>query len=206
MKPWTLACNLTPSAVTVNPGLLTPIQGATTGFIHEAMIRKSKKEKVPKPKKLPLGRRIGDSIRSVGEIGAESVRNPRGIPTTAHGAFRTWFRRIWDTRGGSVYTLGYALTFAALELKSFVTELAGMSSAGDFFVEQLMQFLIRFGTESIANLVQALIWPVFVITWYPPLGIALFVLALLLFPKFIKPYIEKWLFGDERPPPNKPEG
>lgn len=172
-------------------------------IVPETMTRNKAKQKPAKPKKPPLGRRIGERIRSAGEIGAQSVRNPRGIPQTAHGAFRNWFRKIWNTRGGSVYTLGYALTFAALELKTLVSELAGVTDPGDFILEQLVQFMIRFGTDSLANLVLAFMWPVFVVTWYPPIGVSLFVLAFLLFPRYIKPHIEKWLFRND--PPATPE-
>lgn len=163
------------------------------------MTRNKAKRKPAKPKKPPLGRRIGESLRSAGEIGVESVRNPRGIPQTAHGAFRNWFRKIWDTRGGSVYTLGYALTFAALELKTLVSELAGVTDPGDLILEQLVQFMIRFGSDSVANLVHAFMWPVFVVSWRPPVGITLFVLAFLLFPRYIKPHVERWLFRGKAP-------
>ncbi len=161
---------------------------------------KPKKEKKP-----PLGRRLGEKMRSAGEVGAESVRNPRGIPGQAHGAFRSWFRNVWNTRGGSVYTLGYALSFAALELKTVMTGLAGMTSAGEYVMGQVWQFLLRFSADSIANLVLALMWPVYVLSWRPPSGVVLFVLAFLLFPKFIKPHVERWLFGDGEQPPPKPE-
>lgn len=154
-------------------------------------VSKPKKTKNPKP---PLGRRLGSRIRTMGLIGADAVRNPRGIPNTAHGAFRNWFRTVWDTRGGGLYTLGYALTFAALEVKAIVGELAGMGNPADFVIGQLFQFFMRFGIESMVNLVMAFIWPAFVVAWQPPVGIALFVLAWLLFPKFIRPPIERWLF------------
>jgi len=160
------------------------------------MARKSADDRSAKAKKAPLGRRLGASLRAAGDLGVDAVRNPAGIPHTAHGAFRNWFRKVWNTRGGSIYTLGYALTFAALELKTFVAGLAGMTNAGDFVMEQLWQFLVRFSADSISNLVMAFIWPVFVVTWYPPWGACLFVIALLLFPKFIKPPVERWLFGD----------
>lgn len=161
------------------------------------MAKSNAKKKAAKPKKPPIGRRIGDRIRTAGLVGADAVRNPRGIPQTAHGAFRRWFRKVWDTRGGGLYTLGYALTFAALELRTFVTELAGMGSASDFIIEQLIEFFIRFGTDSLKNLILALIWPVFVLSWHPPWGVGLFVIAFLLFPKFVKPHVERWLFRDD---------
>ena len=152
-----------------------------------------------------LGRRVGARIRSVGLVGADAVKNPRGIPASAHGAFRGWFRRIWDTRGGSAYTLGYALTFAALEARTLIGEVAGMTSAGDFFAGQLVEFLMRFSTESVTNLVLAFMWPVFVVSWYPPWGAGLFVVALLTFPRFVKPYVERWLFRGERAGNDSPD-
>jgi hypothetical protein len=160
------------------------------------MARKNTEDASAKPKKPPLGRRFGESLRAASDLGADAVRNPAGIPHTAHGAFRGWFRKVWNTRGGSIYTLGYALTFAALEVKTFVTGIAGMTNAGDFVIEQLWQFLIRFSADSISNLVLACMWPVFIVTWQPPWGACLFVVAMLLFPKYIKPPVERWLFGD----------
>lgn len=154
--------------------------------------------KAKKPPKAPLGRRLGASLRSAGLAGAEAVKNPRGIPATAHGAFRGWFRRIWDTRGGSAYTFGYALTFAGLEVKTIVGEIAGMTSVGDYVVGRLLEFVMRFGADTITNLVLAFLWPAFVVAWRPPLGIGLFVLALLLFPRYIRPHVERWLFHGGR--------
>ena len=107
-------------------------------------------------------------------------------------------RRICDSRGGSAYTFGYALTFAALEVKTLLGEIAGMTSAGDFFAERLFEFLLRFSADSVTNLVLAFMWPVFVVTWHPPWGAGLFVLALLAFPRFVKPWVERWLFRDAR--------
>ncbi len=162
------------------------------------MSKKEKKPKKTKVKKPPLGRRLGSRMRTMGLVGADAVRNPRGIPQTAHGAFRTWFRKIWDTRGGGLYTLGYALSFAALEFRTLIGEVAGMGNPGDFVIAQLIEFFMRFGTETISNLVMAFMWPVFVVSWYPPWGMGLLILAFGLFPRFIRPPIERWLFQGEQ--------
>jgi hypothetical protein len=156
--------------------------------------------KARKPERPPLGRRLGERVRSAGLIGADAVRNPRNLPGIAHGAVRNWFRRIWESRGGGVYTLGYALTFAWLELKAFVVQVAGMSSVEDFIVDELLHLVIRFGTDSIANLVTALIWPLYLLQWRQPWGVLLLGLAFFLYPVVAKPLIEKWLNRDDTAP------
>lgn len=150
-----------------------------------------------KPKKPPLGHRIGSRMRAVGAAGSNAVRNPRSIPGTAEGMFRRWFRRVWDVRGGGLYAVGYALTFAWLEIASFVGGLMSSSSIGEFITEEIWEFLFRFLGDSISNLVQAFIWPVLLLQWRQPIGPILLVAGFVLFPIVAKPLIERWLFRDE---------
>mgnify|MGYP006965539926 CR=1 FL=1 len=156
--------------------------------------------KKDKPKKPPLGQRIGSQMRAVGAAGSNAVRNPRSIPGTAEGMFRRWFRRVWDVRGGGLYAVGYALTFAWLEVTSVVSSLMESSSIGEFITEEIWEFLFRFLGDSIANLVQAFIWPVLLLQWRQPVGLILLVAGFVLFPIFAKPVIERWLFREEPQP------
>jgi hypothetical protein len=160
---------------------------------------KGRKDKAKKKSKPPLGRRVGARLRSVGVVGADAVRNPRGIPQTAHGAFRRWMRKVWDVRGGGLYALGYALTFAWLEMASLVTSVSGASSLIGFLREELIEFLFRCLGDSLVNLIEALIWPVFVIGFNPPWGALALGAAFALFPYTLKPLVERWLFADEAP-------
>jgi hypothetical protein len=77
-----------------------------------------------------------------------------------------------------------------------VEEIAGASSIGAFFSEQLIEFLIRFTTESIFNMVTALMWPMWVIELSPRWGIIGLVLMFVVFDRFLKRRISDWLFQE----------
>jgi hypothetical protein len=114
----------------------------------------------------------------------------------AHGWFRRWFAKVWDVRGGGLYACGYAITFVVLEVTTVVGEFAESESITDFFTGQLVEFVFRFATDSIANLIQALMWPVFVVQWAPPFGAIALGLAYLAFAKYLKQPITKWLLPE----------
>jgi hypothetical protein len=115
---------------------------------------------------------------------------------TAHGWFRQWFRKIWEVRGGGLFACGYAITFAVLEVTTVVGELAESESIGAFFTGQLVEFIFRFATDSIVNMVKALMWPVFFVQWEPPFGAIGLGLAYLVFANYLKKPISQWLFGE----------
>jgi len=112
----------------------------------------------------------------------------------AQGWFRSWFTKVWKVRGGGLYACGYAITFVALEVSTVVGELAESDSIGSFLSEQLLEFIFRFATDSIVNLVKALIWPVYFLEWQPPYGAIALGIAYLLFAKYLKKPITEWLF------------
>lgn len=154
----------------------------------------STKSKTRRPS---LGRRLGEGARAIGELGQDIVKRPGVLPGKAHGWFRTWFGKVWKVRGGGLYSVGYAITFVTLEVRTIVSELMESEGLVDFFREQLFEFFIRFATDSIANLVKALIWPVYFIEIAPPYGAIGIGLAFVVFAKFLKKPIERWLFGEE---------
>jgi hypothetical protein len=55
----------------------------------------------------------------------------------AQGWFRLWFAKVWSVRGGSLYAVGYALTFVYLEVRTVIVEFIEADSIGSFFSEQL---------------------------------------------------------------------
>ena len=114
----------------------------------------------------------------------------------AHGWFRAWFRKIWNVRGGGLYACGYALTFLILEVTTVFGELAESESIGNFLSEQLVEFVFRFATDSIANLIKALMWPVYIVQWQPPVGAIALGAAYFAFAKYLKKPITVWLFAD----------
>ena len=46
-------------------------------------------------------------------------------------------------------------------------------------------------------MIQAFMWPVFMIQMWQPFGLILLVLLFILFPAVLKKPIERWLFGDQ---------
>ena len=47
------------------------------------------------------------------------------------------------------------------------------------------------------NFVKALIWPVYVVTLWPPAGAIALAVVFLLFPRYVKPHVERYLFHDQ---------
>lgn len=133
----------------------------------------------------------------MGEIGDDLVNRPGVLPGKAHGWFRTWFGKVWRIRGGGLYAVGYALTFAYLEVRAIVSEIAAAEGIVDFFTNQIIEFLFRFLSESLINMISAFMWPVYLIETWPPYGLILLVALFILFPIVLKRPIERWLFGSK---------
>lgn len=113
--------------------------------------------------------------------------------------FRGWFAKIWKVRGGGLYAVGWAITFAWLEVTTVVDEFLEADGVVDFFTGQLMEFVLRFMSDSFINMGLAFMWPAHVVAWQKPAGIILLIVAFALFPIFVKPYLTAWLFPDGEP-------
>lgn len=107
---------------------------------------------------------------------------------------RTWFRKVWEVRGGGLYAVGFALTFLYLEIVSLADDVLGI---GAIFNGQLVDFIINFFVDSLMNTIAAFMWPVDIVQWSPPWGAVALGVAFWLFPTYVKPHIEQWLFDGE---------
>jgi hypothetical protein len=122
--------------------------------------------------------------------------NRQDLAGHAHGWFRTWFAKVWKVRGGGLYACGYAITFVYLEVSTIAGEIAESESIWAFIQEQLIEFIFRFALESFANLLQALMWPVYIVQYRPPFGAIALGIAFVVFPLTLKKPIEKWLLPE----------
>ena len=95
-----------------------------------------------------------------------------------------------------MYAVGYILTFLFFEAKTLVEEISQATGIGDFLSNQLIEFVTRFAIDSLQNMIQAFMWPVYIVELFPPYGAIALGLAFFAFPKYLKKPIEKWLFGD----------
>ena len=139
-------------------------------------------------------KRRGREIKSLGQILANE---PRAFPRELLNVIRRSLRTVWDARGGGLYACGFVVTFVYLEVTTLVGEILSSNGVVEFFTEQLLEIVFRFAGESLRNMIQAFIWPVEIITYSPPWGIAIFAAMYLLFTYRIKEPLEQWLFHDE---------
>jgi hypothetical protein len=116
--------------------------------------------------------------------------------------FRAWFRKVWEVRGGGLYACGFAVTFIILEAGSLSDDVLGI---GALFNGQAISFVIGFIIDSLMNTFYALIWPVYVVQWKMPVGAIALGVAFWLFPTYVKPHIEGWLFDGEPETVEEPE-
>jgi hypothetical protein len=141
-------------------------------------------------------KRRGREFLSLGKILADE---PKAFPGELLKLIRRSFRTVWDARGGGLYACGYVLTFIWLEVTMFVGDILAAESIGALFGEQIFEMLFRFLGESLQNMIQAFMWPVFVIQFSDKWGIVILVVMFLVFNKLLKKPMEQWLFHDEEP-------
>jgi hypothetical protein len=160
------------------------------------LTRADSKKASPGPSK-SLGRRVGENIRTAGEVGREAVRRPGGLPDKAHGWFRSWFRKVWELRGGGLYAVGFAVAFLFFEIREAVVEdIPQFVAMNNILSSELIGFGIQFVVDTMVNFVRALLWPMYVVMLWPPAGAIGLAVAFVLFPRYLKRPIERWLFQD----------
>ena len=125
------------------------------------------------------------------------MARPGGLPDKAHGWFRSWFRKVWQVRGGGLYAVGFAAAFLFFEIREAVIEDIPQFVAMDSILSsELIGFGIQFLVDTMLNFVRALLWPMYVVTLWPPAGAIALAAAFILFPRYLKKPIERWLFAD----------
>src|SRR5688500_12402194 len=103
---------------------------------------------------------------------------------------RRSFVRVWASRGGGFYGLGYVVTFVALEITSLSGDLTSVSG----LVAQAGQYVIRFRIETFMNGIWALVWPAHLFQWLVgPAGFAVVAVGYGAFEVAIRPLVQAWL-------------
>lgn len=163
--------------------------------------RKRKKSDNPadekrQPDKFSYVEKIGNRVKVVGSLSETLVKEPKAFPRKTAHAVRPWFRKVWKARGGGLYACGFVVTFVYLETATLISEIMASTGVVNFFTEQLIELPFRFLGESLKNMVLAFMWPVPIVEYSPPWGIAILVAIYLIFANFIKKPLEQWLFHD----------
>lgn len=151
--------------------------------------------------KAPEKKRLSDRVREAGRYGREEFSRKGSIPDKAHGLFRGWLRKVWQSRGGGFYALGFAVTFLYLEINDILFDDIPTLATINVLSADIADFIIDFVIDTFMNTMAAFMWPVWLIQWQSPWGIGLLVAGFALFPKFVQKPVENWLFEGQPPPP-----
>jgi hypothetical protein len=138
-----------------------------------------------------IGARLTESVGSV----RHAIAEPRSVPLQ----IRDTYLRMWHSRGGGFYGLGYVIAFIVLEIRATVSswENASDDIAG-LVVQEVLQFVFRFAAQSFLNGFLALGWPLFVVEKLGGAGLALLAVVWWLFDRYARPWIAARL---PEPPP-----
>jgi hypothetical protein len=156
-----------------------------------------KNRKKPKREKESFLAGMENRLRETVSLGRVLATEPRAFPGALGRVFKRFVRTLWNARGGGLYACGFVVTFLWLEARTLIDEIASSSSVGAFFSEQLFELLFRFTVESLQNTVSAFIWPAWVLAVSPIWGAAVLGALYLVFPRYIKEPLTRWLFHDD---------
>jgi hypothetical protein len=151
------------------------------------MPRKRRRKSPKKPRGHWLRRRLEESVGTVRGIVAE----PRSAGTMLHDGLL----KIWRTRGGGFYGLGYLVCFVVLEVQAFVGNFQGNGDVMTMVVQEVVQFFLRFTAQSFLNSLLAFLWPAFVVEYLKGWGLVLIGVGWVVFDRWAKPLINAWLPG-----------
>lgn len=138
-------------------------------------------------------------VRETVGLGKTLVNEPKSFPGELWLVLKRFLRTLWNARGGGLYACGYLVTFVWLEIKTIGGELLASESALSFVTEQVIETFFRLISESFVNSILAFVWPAFLLEWSPLWGALLLAVLYLVFPRYIKPPLTRWLFDDDAP-------
>ena len=125
-------------------------------------------------------------------------------PKRATPLLREAIVNVWQARGGGLYGLGYIVAFCVFEVQFFLTEIGESQGVGDFLSGQLIEYVLRFGVQSIINGFLALLWPLHLINAFGPWAIVALIAAFLGFEKLLRPTVERHFPELKKPELKKP--
>ena len=99
-------------------------------------------------------------------------------------------------RGGGLYACGFAVTFLWLEAGSVIDDFKQIHL---LFDGRIIDFVVNFLIDSFKNTIAAFMWPVYVVQYHSLWGPIALGLAFWLFPTYLKPHVEAWMFDGDVP-------
>ncbi|NKB98098.1 MAG: hypothetical protein GKR90_06330 [Pseudomonadales bacterium] len=109
---------------------------------------------------------------------------------------RNWLAKLLSSNGGGLYAFGYACSFVYLEVTTIFDDVVSLLTED----QGLIGFIVELFTDSITNMVYSFIWFVPVISYEPPVGIAVLAGAYFLFERRFREPLAAWIERNELDP------
>jgi hypothetical protein len=114
-------------------------------------------------------------------------------PRSVGAMLRDGLLKLWRTRGGGFYGLGYVICFVVLEIRMFAGDALQSDGVVSFVVMEFVGLVFRVTAQSFLNGLLAFGWPVFVLELLEGWGILLIGVLWVVFDRWAKPRINVWL-------------
>jgi hypothetical protein len=114
-------------------------------------------------------------------------------PRSVGPMLRDGLLKLWRTRGGGFYGLGYVICFVVLEIRMFAGDALQSDGVVSFVVMEALGIVFRFTVQSFLNTLLAFGWPVFVLDALNGWGIVAIGVGWFVFDRWAKPRINVWL-------------
>jgi hypothetical protein len=133
-----------------------------------------------------------DDAKKEGRIARHSrlAREAWDEPASVLRWSRDWLVRLWVTKGGGFYGLGYVVTFVWLEIRAISGDIGGGGDIGDIITAQILQYIFRFSLDSLLNAIFAVIWPIYLLQWANGFGIVALIGAYAVYRYTVHPVLE----------------
>ena len=119
------------------------------------------------------------------------ARELKEDPKRATPLLREAIVSVWQARGGGLYGLGYIVAFCVFEVQFFLTEIGESEGVGEFLSGQLIEYVLRFGVQSIINGFLALLWPLHLIIAFGPWAVVVLIAGFFGFERLLRPTVER---------------
>jgi len=144
--------------------------------------------------------RLRGMLRDAGRRGRHELTRPGGPGDNSYGAFRRWCQRVWRSRGGGLYAVGFMISFIYFETIDILFDDVPKVFATNWVSAEAFDFAIEFFIDTFKNMLAAFLWPVFVIRWQAPIGIFVLAAMFYLFPRLVQKPVEHWIFEGKPAP------
>ena len=101
--------------------------------------------------------------------------------------------RLWRTRGGGLYGLGYVVTFVINEVPRIIDSAQAMINGSESVLGAMFEWLLRLGADTFASMVIAFLWPAYFLSLMGGWGLVALVVAYFVFEKLLRPLVESAL-------------